>query len=500
MSEEQCNDVGFSKKEDLFACDSCNFSNQSRMGMKRHVTLQHKEGGNSAKRSRPEDNDDSLSMDEKAEEKKTKTSDAYLEEHEESSESLESIMAKAKQFEFDDNEEENKSMDETLIPFSSSDLMYEQSVNLLAEETPKEIDNIKTDQLDKKIKDLELEVVKRNVIIDDKDRELYNRMCDIELFKNEANDKHEIILKKDETIEVILSEKNSLEEEIVTKNKEISDVQHYIKVINKRFTKIETENKKIKETLEKKNDNITNLQDEKKSLMKKITDLEVSKTSGVNKSNKTKVDDLQEEVKKLKTSSREMQLKLTDVLNKNAQLETLNARTMLQNKNLSELVKKSSTSETEPMEVDVDKAKESDVKAKAESTSVPKKKKIKKCRFVDRAKCRKGEECPFLHPSTVCVLFSHLGEGACPDGDACEKSHPVQVCEQWLQGNCTKNNKCKSQHPVTNNTQKRNVGGHYEEKRRGSQGQPSYGGQNQQEDLKYNFVQHQGLAGQQYAP
>ena len=251
-------------------------------------------------------------MDEKAEEKKKKkTSDAYLEEHEESSESLESIMAKAKQFEFDDNEEENKSMDETLIPFSSSDLMYEQSVNLLAEETPKEIDNIKTDQLDKKIKDLELEVVKRNVIIDDKDRELYNSMCDIELFKNEANDKHEIILKKDETIEVILSEKNSLEEEIVTKNKEISDVQHYIKVINKRFTKIETENKKIKETLEKKNDNITNLQDEKKSLMKKITDLEVSKTSGVNKSNKTKVDDLQEEVKKLKTSSREMQLKLT---------------------------------------------------------------------------------------------------------------------------------------------------------------------------------------------
>ena len=71
MSDEAINE-GFSKKEDNFSCDVCGFTNQSKMGMKRHISIQHKEA-HTKKRGRADtesNDDDSSSLDEK----KTKTS------------------------------------------------------------------------------------------------------------------------------------------------------------------------------------------------------------------------------------------------------------------------------------------------------------------------------------------------------------------------------------------------------------------------------------------
>ena len=151
-----------------------------------------------------------------------------------------------------------------------------------------------------------------------------------------------------------------------------------------------------------------------------LAKLQSTKAANVNKGNKGKNDE--KEVTKLKASNREMQLKLTDLLNKNAQLETLNARTMLQNKNLSEIAKKSPANAAEPIEVDSE-VKITETKTKPKEPQLKQKK--SKCRFFERD-CRKGgDECPFIHPSSVCVVFSRLGEGACPDGNACIKSHPI---------------------------------------------------------------------------
>jgi hypothetical protein len=242
-------------------------------------------------------------------------------------------------------------------------------------------------------------------------------------------------------------------------------------------------------------------QEENKTLVKRVSELETAKATTANRGNKNKLDDLQENVVKLTASNRELQLKLTDILNRNAQLETLNARTMLQNKNLAELTKKSNAKLTEPMEVDSE-SKPSETlaasKTKEAVAVVNKLKKKKKCRYYERGQCLKEKSCQFFHPANVCVLFSRLGEGTCPDGNFCEKSHPSQICEEWLEGGCVKENKCKMQHPgktgpETNNySEKRGSGSGYQNKRRGSQSHKSFQAQSQQNDFKPNYIQHQG--------
>ena len=43
MSDERNSSDGFSKVEENYTCDNCEFTNQSMKGIKTHVTRQHKE-------------------------------------------------------------------------------------------------------------------------------------------------------------------------------------------------------------------------------------------------------------------------------------------------------------------------------------------------------------------------------------------------------------------------------------------------------------------------
>ena len=249
------------------------------------------------------------------------------------------------------------------------------------------------------------------------------------------------------------------------KDKQVSDVERCLKALNKEFEKLKAENNRLKAASNlKSSENVVKLTKERKSLLKKISELENSKFV---RATKSKADELQNEVIRLKTSNREMQLKL----------------------NL--LTKTHNWKSCEAMEID-DKEDAAEITKPKAPVEASKPKKIKKkCRFFERGTCRKGDECPFVHPVGVCVLFSHLGDGACPDGDACIKSHSTQICEQWVQGKCSRHNKCNLQHPqeplkpnsrLPNQPRKGSDGGGYQNQRRGSQNR---------EDLKPNFVQHQ---------
>jgi len=498
MSEEICE--GFSVTGDNFTCDSCDFKNQSKMGMKRHISIQHKEthSSMSKKRVRVECNDDS-SLDGK----KTKVSgddddDSKLVDDEnpaQDSESLDSIMAKAMQYEYN-----NEIQSETMKEFSFSEFPPE-SLNLLFDENQESTEeDEKLREMKTKVSDLEQEISNYSIIIDEKNRDIHNANTEVLLLKQEAKENKEALASKDETIQVVLSEKNELEEQFsikknemeeqfIMKDKQVSDVERCLKALNKEFEKLKAENNKLKAAVNlKSSENVAKLTEERKSLLKKISELENNKSI---KTIKSKIDELQNEVNRLKTGNREMQLKLAESINKNAQLETQNARTMLQNKNLSELVNKTSSKSCEAMEVDNKDEEAEGTKPKPPVVASKPKKVKKKCKFFERGTCRKGEECPFLHPAGVCVLFSRLGEGACPDGDSCLKSHPTQICEQWVQGNCPRHNKCRLQHPQESLKQnsrspkqprKGSDGGGNQTQRRGSQNR---------EDSKPSFVQHQ---------
>ena len=144
---------GFSKKEENFSCDSCDFTNQSMKGIRTHVTRQHKEK-DTKKRGRPEDKDDQVSGDVKKSKPDDLLEDAQLLEDIES-QSLENIMAKARNFEFEDIEDEegdNKvEEEETMLPFSLSD-KYEESQNLLIDfEKDEELHDNQIDDLKRKM-------------------------------------------------------------------------------------------------------------------------------------------------------------------------------------------------------------------------------------------------------------------------------------------------------------------------------------------------------------
>ena len=146
------------------------------------------------------------------------------------------------------------------------------------------------------------------------------------MLKSEVEEKSKVVTKKDEMIETILCVKNGLGELLTEKD-------NCLKHFNKMFEKMKNE--------------IGKLQEEKKSMNKRVSELE-TKQIPANKGSKKQIDDLQSNIANLTTSNRELQVKLNDTLNRNVQLETLNARTMLQYKNLAEL----SVKAPEPMEVD----------------------------------------------------------------------------------------------------------------------------------------------------
>ena len=138
-------------------------------------------------------------------------------------------------------------------------------------------------------------------------------------------------------------------------------------------------------------------------------------------------------------------------------------------------------------------------KAKAEDRKQMKK---KHCRYFQQGNCTR-RECQFANTTNVCMVFSRLGEGECPDGNYCDKSHPVQICEKWMEGGCMKGNKCAMQHPGKTGSgsgshgsiEKRANGN----QRRGSQSQASFPGQNLQNDCRLNYVQQQqGYQNQPY--
>ena len=291
-----------------------------------------------------------------------------------------------------------------MLPFSLSEFAEEELQNLLVDAVVKE----ETHDIKKMITELQTEIIKRDETIETQHRDIYNTTYEIALLKSDGEEKFKLVAKKDETIETILCEKNGLEELLTEKD---SCLKHF----NKRFEKMKNE--------------ISKLQEEKKSMNKRISELRTSKQ--IPAKSKKQIDDLQSNFSNLTTSNRELQLKLTDTLNRNAQLETLNSRTMLQNKNLAELSAKA----PEPMEVDKEvKTNEPKASNSKADIDLKKKRKSKKCSYFERGYCSRGESCQFSHPSSVCQLFSRLGEGACPDGRHCEKSHPSKVCENWVAG------------------------------------------------------------------
>ena len=68
-----------------------------------------------------------------------------------------------------------------------------------------------------------------------------------------------------------------------------------------------------------------------------------------------------------------------------------------------------------------------------------------KCWYFDNGFCRKGEQCSFSHPVTMCPSFWSHGE--CSQGDGCWKRHPVQICIKYLNNSCVAGRKCVYQHP-----------------------------------------------------
>ena len=122
-------------------------------GIRTHVTRQHKEK-DTKKRGRPEDKDDQVSGDVKKSKPDDLLEDAQLLEDIES-QSLENIMAKARNFEFEDIEDEEGDdkveEEETMLPFSLSD-KYEDSQNLLIDfEKDEELHDNQIDDLKRKM-------------------------------------------------------------------------------------------------------------------------------------------------------------------------------------------------------------------------------------------------------------------------------------------------------------------------------------------------------------
>jgi hypothetical protein len=125
-------------------------------------------------------------------------------------------MAKARNFEFEDIEDEEGDIkveqEETKLLFSLSD-KYEESQNLLIDfEKDEEMHDNQIDDLKRKMVELEAEIIKRDVAIEQKEKDIYHASCTIALFKQEVDIKDEEVVKKDGTIETLLCEKNLIEE------------------------------------------------------------------------------------------------------------------------------------------------------------------------------------------------------------------------------------------------------------------------------------------------
>ena len=146
--------------------------------------------------------------------------------------------------------------------------------------------------------------------------------------------------------------------------------------------------------------------------------------------------------------------------NKVAEIEAQNVRLNELNNKLFELLKSSGNfknlEETNKTEVDAQNIvfednpkvpirhgnKPKHVKEKAVSFHP---KATEKCYFYENGFCRKGAQCSFNHPSTMCKSFwSH---GDCGNGVQCPDRHPLQVCIKYLNNTCIQGDKCVYQHP-----------------------------------------------------
>ena len=177
-----------------------------------------------------------------------------------------------------------------------------------------------------------------------------------------------------------------------------------------------------------------------------------------NKTNECKA--VEKENKELKESLSKFQIEMNQRNNKVAEIEAQNVRLNELNNKLFEISKSSgifkNLEETNRKEVDAQKIvfeenpkvhtrhgnKPKHVKEKAGSFHP---KATEKCYFYENGFCRKGAQCSFNHPSTMCKSFWSYGD--CDNGVQCPDRHPLQVCIKYLNNTCIQGDKCVYQHP-----------------------------------------------------
>ena len=289
---------------------------------------------------------------------------------------------------------------------------------------------------------LEIELIKKDTIINEKVNDLNRAVVDNEELNGKIHELKKYKEEKNDALDIATGKIESLEEDNLNLKK---NLKMYSATIKKQRIQIEQEEvskdgtndkeKELRKNLKEKNKKLSEAEARARKLGEKLGELEGVKadnSNSVNEKYKKVNDKLTEKTKDCKKVENNLKKAESRV---NELLETID----MKNKKISE-VENSNTRQKLMKEQAVEIKEKSGAKDDIK-TNAPK----LKCRFENTGVCRQNN-CVNIHPKKTCQPFSKLG--SCPLESSCEHRHPFGVCFEWEKhGTCRDGDQCRHRHP-----------------------------------------------------